>query len=181
MKPILMIHEMNEAMFDLPLENYILTFDDGLVTPLKYIDELIKLDTLKIFFISTNIVCPEEIEQDMSFTVCKEAHINAACGDYSNYLKWSQIKMLNTFHNFEIGGHGHNHLKLWETKGLRERFTLINQDCKKMFSEFKRHNIKIDSYCFPYNYRDELCSGIVKKNGVTEIYDGSRKAIEDLI
>ena len=30
MKPVLMIHEMREEFFDLPLHEYILTFDDGL-------------------------------------------------------------------------------------------------------------------------------------------------------
>ena len=35
MKPVLMLHEFKEEFLDLPLENYILTFDDGLYTQYK--------------------------------------------------------------------------------------------------------------------------------------------------
>ena len=96
-------------------------------------------------------------------------------------MSWKEIKEIQNTPFCYIGGHGHNHLKLWETKGLRERYTLINRDCKKMFSNFRENNIIIKDFCFPYNYEDSLLSGIVKKKGVTKIYDGSRTAIEDLI
>ena len=63
MKPILIIHEFEERFFDLPLDQYILTFDDGLYTQYVFLEELKKIKTKKYFFISSGIVCPENIEQ----------------------------------------------------------------------------------------------------------------------
>ena len=67
MKPILMIHEFKEEFLNLPLENYTLTFDDGLYTQYKFFNEIKKIDTEKYFFISSNIVCSEDASQEDSF------------------------------------------------------------------------------------------------------------------
>ena len=183
MKQILMIHEWNDKFYDMKdtLEKYIITLDDGLVSQYRALEFLKTLSTIKIFFISTGIVRSDQVQASDEVTKCADAHINAFTGDYGDYMSWKEIQEIHNSPFCYIGGHGHNHLKLWETKGLRERFTLINQDTKKMFQEFKRHNIKIDKFCFPYNYEDDLLRGVCKKNNITKFYDGSRKAIEDLI
>ena len=50
-----MIHEFKEEFLNLPLENYTLTFDDGLYTQYKFFNEIKKIKTNKFFFISSNI------------------------------------------------------------------------------------------------------------------------------
>ena len=83
MKPILMIHEFKEEFFDLPLEEYILTFDDGLYTQYVFLEELKNIKTKKYFFISSDIVCPENIEQNDEYITCNEAHKKAFNGEPS--------------------------------------------------------------------------------------------------
>ena len=57
MKPVLMIHEITEKLFDLNLEDYTLTFDDGLYSQYYHYDKFKSINTDKIFFISSNILC----------------------------------------------------------------------------------------------------------------------------
>ena len=73
-KPILMIHEFSDFMMDLPLEDYVLTFDDGLYTQYTHFEKIRQIDTDKIFFISTGIVAPECTSQSDEFIECAEAH-----------------------------------------------------------------------------------------------------------
>ena len=42
MKPVLMIHEFKKEFLDLPLKDYILTFDDGLYTVYKFFNKIKK-------------------------------------------------------------------------------------------------------------------------------------------
>jgi len=48
-KKVLMIHEVTENLFNLPLENYILTFDDGLYSQYYHFKHFESIDTEKIF------------------------------------------------------------------------------------------------------------------------------------
>jgi len=183
MKKILMIHEWLPEFYDMKdeLEQYILTFDDGLVSQYKALKFLKTLRTIKIFFISTNIVRPDYKDSSDEVTPCAEAHINAACGDYTDYMSWSEIKEIYNTENCFIGGHGHNHLKLWEIKGLRERFTAIKSDVSAMMKEFEGSEIEINKFCYPYNYEDSLYSSVLNKKKKHTMYGKNRKAIEDLI
>lgn len=69
-KITLMFHEVDESIFDIDLEKYILTFDDGLYTQYKLIDRLCELNTTKIFFISSNIICDENVKQSEENITC---------------------------------------------------------------------------------------------------------------
>lgn len=180
-KPTLMIHEMTEEMFDLPLKNYILTFDDGLATPLKYIDRLIAIDTEKIFFITTGIICPEGVAQDLSPISSEKAHEKAFRGDMSNYLKWSDIKMMNTFKNFSIGGHAHFHSKLRNIKSVKDRHVMASKEVRNMTSKFKEHRIETDKYCYCYNYEDYILKGLLMREGYKFFYGDERIPVESLI
>ena len=109
MKPVLMIHEFEEKFLDLPLEKYILTFDDGLYSQYRFLEELKKIKTEKYFFISSNIICPENQKQNDESICCEKAHIKAFNKNYINYMKWSQIKEIDKVDNCFIGCHGHSH------------------------------------------------------------------------
>ena len=170
MKDVLMIHELSQEMFELPLEDYILTFDDGLYTQYKYLEQLKALDTPKIFFISSNLVRGQADPLNDEFIACGDAHKKAFNGNLENYMSWDEILEIHNTENCEIGGHGHDHLKLWDIKSTRDRYNSISEDTKMMVKTFKGKGIKLDSFCFPYNYEDPLLSGVVKRHKITNIF-----------
>lgn len=180
MKPVLMIHEIREWMFSLPLHNYILTFDDGLFSQYYFLDQFKKIETDKIFFISTNIVCPEPIKQSLDFPRCDEAHdIFFSSGNLEHYMKWSQIKEIAATPGCFIGGHSHNH-NIYKKIGIRELYSELLNDTELMLDTFKKNDIDIDMFCYPYNEEYVLYNSLLKKNGISNIYGKERVAIESL-
>lgn len=176
MKPVLMIHEFKEEYLSLPLKDYVLTFDDGLYSQFLYSTQLEQIDTLKIFFISSAIVCPEQVIQDHLSICCKRAHEKAFSGDYSHYMKWSQIKQLNELNNCRIGCHGHRHIYNIITDPLK-----IMRDVRAMTTEFTDVLGYIpNDFCFPYNIESPLYKTILHDNGIKNFYGEERIDINDL-
>lgn len=173
MKPVLMIHEVDEWMFDLPLEDYILTFDDGLYTQYDHLDKISQLDTDKIFFISSGIVADHDTKQCDKFIQCHEAHSRLfSTGDLSHYMNWSQIKQINNTPRCEIGAHSHMHIR-------HTGFNTIH-DTKLMMESFKLNNIHPTSFCFPYNDDNEVYRCILKQHGFDKFFGTGRLDIYDL-
>lgn len=173
MKPVMMIHEVDEWMFDLPLDQYILTFDDGLYTQYIYLDEIKKIDTEKIFFISTGIVAPEGAEQSDEFIQCHEAHKKLfECNDLSHYMKWSQIHEINEDDRCEIGAHSHMHI-------IHEGFNSVN-DTRIMNRHFDEQGLRPTSFCFPYNADNPIYKAILKQHGYINFYGSGRRCIYDM-
>ena len=173
MKPVLMIHEFAEWMFDLPLHEYTLTFDDGLYTQYVHFDKIKNIDTNKIFFISTGIVATEQTEQSDEFIQCHAAHGRLfESSDLSHYMNWSQIQEIHRETDCEIGGHSHMH--------LRPSVNNIMYDTRKMVEEFKLHNIYPTSFCFPYNDEDPIYKALLNQRGFSKFYGINRIDIYDL-
>ncbi len=176
MKPTLMIHEFQERYLDLPLEKYTLTFDDGLYSQYAFVDELLRINTEKIFFISSDIVCPEDQTQDTSFICCRDAHDKAFAGDYSNYMKWSQITYLDGLNSCRIGCHGHKHIHNIVSDPL-----VMLKDSRRMIHTFRCHLGYVpDSFCFPYNIESGMYKTILQKYGFEHFYGGERIDIDEL-
>jgi len=170
MKPILMIHEFKEDFLDLPLEDYTLTFDDGLYTQYKFINEIKKINTRKFFFISSNIICPENIDQNDNFIKSIDAHKKAFAGNYTNYMKWSQIKIIDKINDCYIGCHSHFH-KL-KTASCVECIILDN---RLMLHDFiKNLGYVPREFCFPYNYQTSLYKEILSLKGFRNFYGRER-------
>lgn len=176
MKPVLMIHEFKEEYLSLPLKDYTLTFDDGLYSQFLYSKQLEQIDTPKIFFISSAIVCPEHVIQDHSFVCCEHAHEKAFSGDYRYYMKWSQIKQLNTFNNCRVGCHGHQHIYNIITDPLK-----MMRDVRAMTAEFTDVLGYVpDDFCFPYNIESPLYKTVLHNYGIKNFYGEERIDIDDL-
>lgn len=176
MKPILMIHEFKKEFLNLPLENYTLTFDDGLYTQYLFLDELRKIKTDKFFFISSNIVCSEDINQDETFINSIDAHKKAFNGVYTNYMKWSQIKEIDSYDRCNIGCHSHFHS--FKTADCVECIILDN---RHMIDKFEKEiNYLPKNFCFPYNYETPLYREILTKKGFTNFFGKGRIDIIDL-
>lgn len=173
MKPVLMIHEVAEWMFDLPLDEYILTFDDGLYTQYLHLDKINSIDTDKIFFISTGIVAPDDQSQSDEFIQCHKAHDKLfETGDLSHYMNWRQIQEIASTPRCYIGGHSHMHIK-------HTGFNTVN-DTKLMMKHFRGHNLIPTSFCFPYNDDNPVYQCILEKHGFNKFYGKDRVDIYDL-
>ena len=171
-----MIHEFEERYLDLPLENYILTFDDGLYSQYKYINELFKINTTKIFFISSDIVCPENQEQDDSLVSCIDAHNSAFIGLYKDYMKWSQIRQINKDENCIVGCHSHSHIY----NVVSDTHAMI-RDTREMSRVFKHKLGHLPKhFCFPYNIESQTYRGILHSYGFRYFYGSERIDIDDL-
>ncbi len=171
-----MIHEFKERYLDLDLEQYILTFDDGLYSQYAHIHELQQLDTQKIFFISSEIVCPEEAEQDHSCVSCVDAHNSAFAGSYRHYMKWSQIQHLNSLKNCTIGCHSHSHIY-----NIISDVSAMIRDSREMTRVFKQRLGELPQYfCFPYNIESQMYRSILYAHGFRYFYGAERIDIETL-
>jgi hypothetical protein len=182
-KPTLMIHEFKPEFLDLPLEDYILTFDDGLASQYAFKDELRLIKTPKIFFISTNIVLKDVTTQNSSFICCSTAHKKAFNGNYENYMSWDQIRSLRDLNNFFIGGHSHSHTRLNKFETLAKKVKYIKQDTREMNRVFEQElGLIPDKFCFPYNEDlDGIYGGLIRPVGILETFGSERTAIEDLL
>ena len=128
-KPVLTIHEVRDWMFDLPLEDYILTFDDGLYSQFYYFDQLKSIKTEKIFFISSDIICNGI--QSNKFPNCMEAHEKYRIGNREDYMAVQQIREILKDPQSTIGGHGHSHRSL-DGLSLNDAYQHIRLDTEKM-------------------------------------------------
>ena len=176
MKPILMIHEFKEDFLNLNLEDYILTFDDGLYTQYLFLDELLKINTDKYFFISSGIVCEETTKQDNTYITSYNAHKKAFNNDFTNYMKWSQIKKIDSLDNCFIGCHSHFHQL--KTASCVECIILDNR--LMMFDFIKNLGYVPRKFCFPYNYQTPLYKEILSLKGFKSFYGNERIDINTL-
>lgn len=174
MKPVLTIHEVDEWMLGLPLHEYTLTFDDGLFTQYMYFDELKKIDTHKIFFISTGIVAEETTEQSSEFITCEDAHQKLLMtSNLEHYMNWSQIHEIHEHPQCEIGGHSHMHIK-------HTGFNSVN-DTRLMMNTFHEQGINPESFCFPYNDMNPVYKCVLEQSGFKKFYGDERLDIYDLL
>lgn len=167
-------------MLKLPLEKYILTFDDGLYSQYLYFDHFKKIKTEKYYFISTNIVCPEDVIQSEECPDCRTAHsLYFTHNETKHYMKWSQIKTIYNTENCFIGGHSHSHKEM-DTSSIRNLHQGLVEDTEKMLKEFEKQNIKVKSFCYPYNKQYNLYETLLKNYGIETLFGKERIAIEDL-
>lgn len=169
-----MIHEVDDQLFDLPLDQYILTFDDGLYTQYMFFNRLRDIDTCKYFFISTDIVSPGGAPQSKHFITCEEAHEKyRTTGDRSHYMNWSQIKEIAMEPRCTIGGHSHEHMRTPTSAQLVS-------DTNKMIKQFNDHDIKPTCFCFPYNKEHSMYRAILQAKGFKQFYGAERTDVSKI-
>lgn len=173
-----MIHEVRSWMLDLDLSNFdVITFDDGLATQYKHYKHFLKFAKPLYFFISTDIIC--DGEQDQNVIACAEAHEFSRRYDNRHYMTWEQIKEINKTQNCFIGGHSHTHPRLKQL-GIRQQYTRAKKEVFEMRKEFLKQDIEIKSFCYPYNEEVIGYASELKRIGITEIFGKERIAIEEL-
>lgn len=180
MKPVLMIHEFREEFLKLPLEQYILTFDDGLYSQYYFYHKIKSIPTKKIYFISSGIVCSGR--QNTEFINCQNAHDKAFCGNYEDFMTVDQIKELMVDPWVTIGAHSHSHKNLNDFKKITHRAMHVIDDTKTMMEWFKTNlGFSPTAFCFPYNDDNNgLYKPVLQSVGFTEFYGKERIAIESV-
>ena len=178
-KPYLMIHEIRDWMFEIPLKDFILTFDDGLYSQYSYWDKLKLITTEKLFFISSNIISVNNTPQSKSFPPCQIAHkkfFETKC--LEDYMNLSQIKELLADPLTTIGGHSHSHTNISKW-GLKEQVAYIRSDTPEMLAWFEEHlGFLPKHFCFPYNFNNWIYSGLLKTEfNITSLYGEERQDI----
>jgi hypothetical protein len=179
-KPVLMIHEVREWMFELPLENYVLTFDDGLYSQFYYYPEFAKIPTQKIYFVSSGVICSGK--QSCTFPACSDAHQKAFGGNFEDYMTVHQIKELMKDPLVEIGGHSHSHTRIQHPR-LTDRIAHVMKDTTTMLEWFNTNlGLKPSSFCFPYNDSVQgMYPALLKRYGFARFYGNERTPIESLL
>lgn len=175
----IMIHELSDEFTNFLKtldEEYIFTFDDGLYSQYKYmIENKELLEKHKcIFFVTTNIICPEDLEQNEDFITSEDAHNEYfEKNDRTNFMTLAQIKELDTYANVEIGMHGYNHIKFGGTS-IQERYEEVTTEVSSMIVQMMELGLNTDKFCFPYNFAEPLLRALLQRNGFTEFYGGER-------
>lgn len=172
-KKELMIHKWHKKYFKYDLQNYILSFDDGLYSQYEAIPEIIrKFPTIEIFFyVSTNII-NRDYDPVREYDEAPIAHEKARNGNFNSYVTYNDLKKLSIYQNVTVGVHGHNHIspRKLSSLPLREQIKIWKNDAKEMIvNSIKMINNKIIKkeplyYCTPYNEYNDLQIGIIKKS-----------------
>ena len=158
-KPVLMIHEITDAIFNLPLANYLLTFDDGTIDHWQYFKQVQAVPTEKIYFIITNRIGTE------------------------GYISLEQVKQMSLDPMVTVGGHSHNHVRLNTFNTLVEKVAYIKQDTEQMINWFNEHlGYSPTAFCLPYNEdAGGLYAAWLRNKGITSIYASERTACEHIL
>lgn len=184
-----MIHEIKEKYFSLDLENYILTFDDGLYSQYYWRDKIKKINTEKILFIiSERILLSRDKTTMDNCYIANDKWIQKR--DNSNYMTLNEIKEMEKL-GFELGCHSHYHNKLYNNKELadfksklcyKNNISFLIEDCKKM-KEWFISNIGYipNKYCFPYNDETHFLKRYLVDQGFSEFYGNNRFNIDKII
>lgn len=158
-KKILMIHTFKKEYLEYKLDDYIITFDDGLYSQYQgSLDLIKKFPNIKIIiFISTGIIHTGENQTNNNSGIAHNLFF--AHGITQDFLTLEQISELSKIPNITIGLHGHNHLNInWirAQNSLKDSVIKWKDDFLNMFQvleEWKLKNIINNDiyYCTPYN------------------------------
>jgi hypothetical protein len=115
MKPYLMIHDWRPEYFDLDLNQYRLTFDDGLFSQYYYLPLLKNHPAELTFFITTSFIKPGPVRRKYSgehlvhLKAKKYAYRTFIEDRFDHFMTLEEIQELAAKANVRIGVHSHFH------------------------------------------------------------------------
>ncbi len=171
-KQELMIHAWHDDYLKLPLDNYILSFDDGLYSQVLGIEKIIEIyPNIEIrYYISTGI-----LNIGFEDSTCNEsdvAHQRFKDGMLSDFVTYRDLRYLASLKQVTIGLHGHMHLDLDHIKrnnSLLDYFEIMQNDVKEMLLstihllEYDILKDDIIHFCTPYNQLHDLYIATMRK------------------
>jgi hypothetical protein len=112
---VVMFHDLRREHFDLPLERFRLTFDDGLYSHYYYLPCFEQHPHALTFFITTSFIRPGAARPVFSgrYRESREAafYTQRALidGDFSGFMTVAEVQLLAARPNVRIGAHSHFH------------------------------------------------------------------------
>jgi len=112
---VLMFHDLRREHFELPLDRFRLTFDDGLYSHYYYAPCFESHPQVLTFFITTAFIRPGAARRVFSgrYLEYREAAFYAERalldGDFSAYMTVEEVQRLSARPNVRIGAHSHFH------------------------------------------------------------------------
>lgn len=110
-----MIHDIREEYFSLRLDQYVLTFDDGLFSQYYYFPMFKRFQSERIYFITTAFIKSGKIRplfngEHLRPLKSKEYMYAASIkGEFGHFVTTEELQLLSTRENVKIGAHGHSH------------------------------------------------------------------------
>jgi peptidoglycan/xylan/chitin deacetylase (PgdA/CDA1 family) len=179
----LVLHDIKKEFFNIDLENYQLTFDDGLFSQYYYWPLLKKIKAKKIFFIATNLIDLNNNYKRKKwkgsfkqFPTCFKSLADfRSTKNRKNYMRIGELKELIK-DGVIIGAHGHNHLKEYKNA------IHLKKDIEKMLEWFEQNlNIRPIHFAYPH-YKDySILFYLLRYYGFEKFYGRKRIEIEKLI
>lgn len=162
-KPILMIHHVQDWMFDLPLANFVLTFDDGYRDHWDTFQQFLAIATPKIYCVT------------------------GAWIGQPNFLSVDEIKHMMQYPDVQIAAHGFDHWR-WVALGrgdvyehtLEHMMSVMTADTQKTVEWFDQNlGFVPQKFCYPYNDTVHgVYTQILQQHGFQEFYGAERIDIE---
>lgn len=149
----LMIHDIRKEYFDLNLNQYRLTFDDGLYSQYYYFP-LFKNHTEKLsYFITTSFIRPGEVRRmyagdKISYLKTKKYMYRAFIEDkLEHFMTVEEIQIISQHQNVRIGVHSHFHDVIVTRKHPRKKKSLSLWKLERFpkCPEISNHNLSIRS------------------------------------
>jgi len=115
MKPTLMIHDIRRAYFNLALNEYKLTFDDGLYAHYYYYPQFKTSPDELVFFIITSFIKPGKARKMfeggyLDYQKSKKyMHAAFIKGQLSHFMNLEELQILASHPNVRIAAHSHYH------------------------------------------------------------------------
>ncbi len=123
----LMIHDIRKDYFNLELDKYRLTFDDGLFSQYYYYPLFNRYQTEKIYFITTSFIKPGNVRpmfngEYLHYLKSKQ-YMNEAVlkGQFNHFVTTEELQLLVTKINVKIGAHSHYHDVILTSKQPRKK------------------------------------------------------------
>ena len=150
-KPILMIHREEDWMFDLPLEKFILTFDDGYRDHWDTFDRFLQIPTKKIYFVTGGWIGQDD------------------------FLSSDHIHEMMRHSDVEIGAHGFRHHRIARSD-LDQMTDIMESEAADTVEWFQRTIGAVPTkFCYPFNdCVHGLYTQILRQHGFREFYGPER-------
>lgn len=153
LKPSLMIHHVTDDIFQHPLEEFLLTFDDGYDDHYTTFSKFLEIPTQKIYFITCGWV------------------------GLPGFLTVEQIKYMNSFDDVTIGAHSFAHRDFANAKlTLPQLVDFLDEDTAKTRTWFEENlGFVPTTFCYPYNNSIHgMYTKILQRYRFTEFYGSER-------
>lgn len=189
MKEMLMIHEVTKEMFELPLKDYILTFDDALYSFWYYWPLIREIPTMKMLFVPTGYIWNGSKRPQFAhppFDYLRLDSVEAMeLGDMEPYMTVDEVKQVSD-DGLIIGGHGHDHLnfeEIYERESLNDFLDILRSDTQKMMEWFEDNlHYRPIHYVFPFCAEPRFMRDILRDEFyISEFYCRERVNVRRLL